>query len=84
MTELLDTGIITGRIEALTKLRSILVEEITYQEKGYSKLDRVKYKTQGIDVSRPLLPGLKEAVKQIEKLLKAYKNEEHRKNRKKG
>lgn len=82
--DLFALGQKAGRIEALVKLRAILERAIEYQKEDFGVMNRIKYKTKGLNVSRPLLPGFKEAVKQIEKLVKAFNNENPRKDRTQG
>lgn len=73
--ELFNAGWKSGRIESLVGLRNRLRLSIAFQEEDHTVAQIIKYKIKGIKVSRPLLPGLKEAVKQIDKVLGEIKRE---------
>lgn len=73
--EMFDAGWKSGRIESLVGLRNKLKLSIAFQEEDHTVAQLIKYKMKGIKVSRPLLPGLKEAVKQINKMLGEIKRE---------
>lgn len=73
--DLFDAGWKSGKIESLVALRNKMKLSIAFQEEDHTVAQLVKYMIKGTKVSRTQLPGLKEAVKQIDKMLEEAKNE---------